>query len=507
MTLTINKNPEPNYIIPDCIRLTLLPGEIYIRELIISNLNGSAQLEYIINKDTLATWLTLSESNGIISPGAEKIIYDTINATGLSPDVYSTVLEITTDPNLSEVHIPITLTVITAADTINCQRIPLPRGWSYISSYIQPDDPQLEKVFENQVICNTMVILLNKTGIFWPSQNINTIGNFTPYVGYKNKMNVNDQWIVCGMPVVDKTVNTPKGVSYLPVLSSCPVKATDIFSQIEDHLVFAFEITQQEVYWPAGLLYSLDTLWPGKAYLINMLSPDSVIYPPAPCLKSNQTITESKSKKIENLPWTITNTGSAHIISVYASALSNFDKGDVIAAFNNENLCVGMSVIEDLTKNLGLIIYGDDFTTESIDGMHENEPIRLKLYKPNTHQEYDLDFEFDGSSLNTLPVFVEHGLSKILKISTISNVNAMLYSNSDIRVFPNPAKDEIIVSIVSENIKECSLRICNIDGKLINLIKIDQINNLININNLQPGVYILRFETEGTIINKKLIKQ
>jgi hypothetical protein len=504
LTLTINQNLVPIIsLLPSCINLTLIPGQTYRREILISN-TGFQELDFNINVLNNVGWMTFSPITGNIQSGNSKSINLDFDATGLTiGDYFVDIVISSNDPDNDTVVVPITLKIV---DSIIGQSIHLKKGWSLISSNRIPQDASPDSIFKNQIVCSTFKILIGKQGIFWPEHNLNTLGYWNPYEAYKLKMSVDDQWINYGQMVENKTVDIATGWSYLPVLSSCPVLSSDIFGQIENQLVFAFDL-DGFVYWPSAGLFTLDTLFPGKGYYISMNSNGSVTFPECDSKQTAIEPFEPKSKAIENIPWTITNTGSYHIVSVYSSVLSNFAQGDIIAAFNREGSCVGMSEINDLNRNLGLVIYGDDFTTESVDGMLENEPINLRLYKPGTREEYELDFVFDPDMPNYLPEFVNNGLSGIISLKAVSNLVNDDNEIFNVQIYPNPAENEFVVSIGNHTFKSCKLNIYQIDGLLLKSIEVTSNKTTIGIADLTLGVYLVNIEINGSVINRRLIKQ
>ena len=56
------------------------------------------------------------------------------------------------------------------------QMLNIPEGWSGISSYIDPLNKGIEGLFSGHE--NDLVVLASMTGIYYPSQQINTIGNW-----------------------------------------------------------------------------------------------------------------------------------------------------------------------------------------------------------------------------------------------------------------------------------------------------------------------------------------
>jgi len=226
-------------------------------------------------------------------------------------------------------------------------------NWSAISSYILPDEPKLESLMSNETDKGNLTILIGKSGIFWPSQHINTIGNWNTYEGYKVKMSTADDVRISGKYVENKSVNLSQGINYLPILSGNDVLATDIFNQISGQLIFAFDLGGA-IYWPGGGLYTLQTLEPGKAYLVSMSAAASVTFPET--VKSGH-LNSNKIQVVENSPWTVENTGVGHIISIYQSALADLKTGDIIAAFNSTGLCVGVTQFMGDAENLPLVVY------------------------------------------------------------------------------------------------------------------------------------------------------
>lgn len=59
--------------------------------------------------------------------------------------------------------------------------ITLPGGWSGISSFVVPDNPNVEAIFAPVV--DELVILKNFDGVYWPDAGVNSIGNWNDHAG------------------------------------------------------------------------------------------------------------------------------------------------------------------------------------------------------------------------------------------------------------------------------------------------------------------------------------
>ncbi|MCG8698538.1 MAG: T9SS type A sorting domain-containing protein, partial [Bacteroidales bacterium] len=71
-----------------------------------------------------------------------------------------------------------------------------------------------------------------------------------------------------------------------------------------------------------------------------------------------------------------------------------------------------------------------------------------------------------------------------------------------ISIYPNPSVDYIQIKTIPLN---NDIFIYNITGQLISVEKAT--NNTINISNLHPGLYYLKFNVNGQTVSKKIIKQ
>jgi pimeloyl-ACP methyl ester carboxylesterase len=375
------------------------------------------------------------------------------------------------------------------------QSVSLASGWSIISTYNSPDTPRLETIFADQITNSTMAIMLGKSGIFWPGYNINTIGDWNPYEGYKVRMNEDDQVIITGELLENKTVELPTGVSYLPMLSEAPVNAEEIFGQVEGELNFAFEIVTGLIYWPAGEIYTLEVLEPGKGYLVGMLETASVTFPDAGG-KSNTK--QNQPQIIHNAPWQISNTGIPHLISIQASAFEGLAYGDIISAFNSENLCVGMTQFVGGSQNLALVVYGDDVTTEVVDGMLDDELMRFVVYSTESSNNVEVDPRWNQSMTHTNH-FAENGLSAITGWKNATAIDENLLNL--VSIYPNPNTGLFHVDGISGKVE---IQILNSTGQLVRKFSTEQ-STTIDLSSQAKGIYFLKLVTDNDIMIEKII--
>jgi hypothetical protein len=394
-----------------------------------------------------------------------------------APDAMNTevTVEITQDPSPSE------------AD----QAIPLPAGWLGISSFIVPASPGIEDVLAG-IVDEMEIIIQFGGGFYWPSQNLNFFGDWDTYKGYKIKMNEPALLEFYGLPAVP-SVTFGAGLHYLPVLSQESVSASDVFGPAGNDLMFAFNIQEGLVYWPAGGIYTLETLEPGVGYLVRLLNPFTFDFAGKASYSHNQ-----NSTFVNSTPWNnVAKTGENHIISIDKAALTEIEDGSVIGVFNSTGICVGMTEIAGKLNNKALVVYGDDFTTLKVEGPAEGENLNLKLYTPSNSQVTDLVATYDPN-WNT-GTFEPNGLSliKSLKAGALGINN----ENVNFRIYPNPSSG--LFNILSDG--KITIEVVNSTGQIVNTSKFAG-NDILDLSRIGKGVYYMKiYSNYGVSIEKIVI--
>jgi hypothetical protein len=156
------------------------------------------------------------------------------------------------------------------------QLINFSSGWGSVSSFLYPVNDSIEEMFAP--VTEDLVILQNMNLVYWPSQGINTIGFWDTLSGYKINMTRDTQLIITGTILTDKTLDLPGGWTILPVLSSTGVPSAGLLDTMNS-LIIVKEIAGNNIYWPQEGIYTLDTLQTGKAYMINVSGPCSIVFP------------------------------------------------------------------------------------------------------------------------------------------------------------------------------------------------------------------------------------
>jgi subtilisin-like proprotein convertase family protein len=75
----------------------------------------------------------------------------------------------------------------------------------------------------------------------------------------------------------------------------------------------------------------------------------------------------------------------------------------------------------------------------------------------------------------------------------------------DIQLQPNPAHEQVELTLWGSDITESQARILYSNGQVIREFTVTEKNNTLNTNDLTPGVYFIQVISEGNVVTKKLI--
>ncbi len=157
------------------------------------------------------------------------------------------------------------------------QTLIIPAGWSSISMSLNPYFSELESIFENDM--DDLIILQNMTGVFWPGQNVNTMGSWDYQSGYVIKMSEAANITVPGATITNKTIALQQGWNLIPVLCENGISCNEVLEQLGENLIIIKEPASTNVFWPGMNIQSLAMLQQGKAYLILVNSAAQLTFP------------------------------------------------------------------------------------------------------------------------------------------------------------------------------------------------------------------------------------
>jgi len=373
------------------------------------------------------------------------------------------------------------------------QQLQFNAGWSGVSLYRTPVNNILESLVEP--IKPDLNMIYNLSGDqYIPEKSILTLWNRE--TGYIANCTNGSTLPIQGSYNQGQVLHINQGWNLIPVLSYCPVDP-GLFA-MNNNLIMIKEIAGLGVYWPQANISDLEHLEPGRAYLAQFNSSETVIFPQ--CLS----VGLFASKSMVNEPFIPEEWGKLHktpISFVLALPLDQFageniSNGDVIGAFTPEGILAGIS---EIGLNHTLVLFGDDPLTPEKDGFALGDPIVLKLYKRTASGIFTIEPNLVGDI--PLESFKENGAAQIEEVK-LTLVNKTDWINC--LVYPIPASHTLSIFNPSSTL-QCI--VTTPTGQALIHSRIEPGVNRIEIGNLRSGMYLIQFENKGFKISKRFIKQ
>nr|NQU91317.1 T9SS type A sorting domain-containing protein [Bacteroidota bacterium] len=393
----------------------------------------------------------------------------------------------------------------------------IPAGWSGISSFIIPTAGNLESMFNP--ILSDLVILQNTNGMFWPGQNVNTLGNWNTHEGYQIKVANAIELTISGSREDNLTLQLAEGWNLIPVLSECEADVAELF--IGTEVTIVKEVAGNGIYWPEFGINSLQVLEPGKAYFVLMSGEEGITFPectPIPAFplegeggefyeKTLASRQEPNGSQRGGTPLSckrgaegeVIFTPITHTIAIPLVTVSGIQTGDIIGAFDAARNCFGVSVYKN--QNTSITLFGDDPTTSQKDGFNEDEQLAFRLYRPSNGEKFDLEVSYENRFDNS-GLFHTNGISVVKNVKASSTGVANL-EFSGVRIYPNPTSGMIHITGIEES---SSIKIFNAFGEQIKHNEI-LTSNEVDLSGQPKGVYFIRIESEKGSYFEKIIIQ
>jgi hypothetical protein len=265
--------------------------------------------------------------------------------------------------------------------------------------------------------------------------------------------------------------------------------------------------------WESGRLWRESTpdflkfIQPGSAYLLVNWNPGVDFDVDFPAYNASSPVfsplVNNATDDRNNSPWNdVVKTSLPHFLMFEDEVLAKLQPGDIIGAFNQYDVCVGMEEFVDRSSSFNLVAMGDDPLTLEIDGFETGEVMTFKLYRQATEETYDVSFTYDAEYPNYNGLFAIVGVSNVVDITlSITSLNDINNSYS-VNVFPNPAKD--VINITSDySIK--SVTLVNYVGQTVFTQPVSGNSYQINVSEYVTGMYFVRVETtDGSVITKRI---
>ena len=374
--------------------------------------------------------------------------------------------------------------------------IQIPKGWSGLSSWVLPHNPQIENVFTP--VADKLIILQTMNSMYYPSQTINTIGSWESQSAFKIKVTEDCTLRISGYDDLNKDFDMAIGWNLVPIVCNQPVVAIELFSVLYSGLIIAKDIAGSGVYWPEFGVNSLGSLQPGKAYFVKMRNAGTITFPEND-FTGFKTL-DLPSAPDNQSPWgLVNNSPSSHIIAIPASVSQEFSQNSFIGAFTTEGICAGYCSIN--AQSQVLVVNNDDPLTSENDGFEVGEPLSFRIWDSGTGNDAPLKVQFNPGQPDHSGVFVADGISAISDIQILNNTPEQFLNG--IKVYPNPAHDFVNIAGIAEG-TVLQITVFTQTGQRV-MSQTLTTNCQIDFRNFPAGIYLLKMDDGQNLKFEKVV--
>ncbi|MDP8238835.1 MAG: Ig-like domain-containing protein [Candidatus Hatepunaea meridiana] len=399
--------------------------------------------------------------------------------------------------------------LIVIADTTPFE-LEILEGWSMISLNISPVDdyyvedeesgPNIVLMFEQLRINENnhrVIRIKNEEGRFYtPAWGYNGIPYWNIFQGYQIKVTEDCEAVWGGVPILaDTDIPIQAGwnnIAYFPSYTLPADRASDYyaFSPIIDNII-QVKNGYGDFMVPAWGYSNMRPCVPGMGFQI-LVDEDVNLEYPEPLDEGDAMIVSGEFDNAER-HW-LTTIRTNQNMSVLVNAVEGLDvtDGSQIAAFNQSSgRMVGVGTISDGV--CGLAVWGDDYSTEAVDGMTKEDKFDLRLWDTNSETEMALT-----------PVIFHQGksLSYLKDALLVLDVEVSVIPDEFYlsRNYPNPFNATTRLSYGLPDASQVSIHIYDIAGRLVEtLISSEQTAGHHAVvwdgMNVTSGVYLVKMET------------
>ena len=300
--------------------------------------------------------------------------------------------------------------------------ITLNRGWNMISINLDPQDDRIMTIFTDVVDRERLILVKDGSGRFYaPEWDYDNIRNWQRGSGYQVKVREEDELTIVGDIIpFDTPIPLSRGWNVIAYYPEEAMEAPWAFESIEGVLLIAKD--EYGHFYAPGWVWMWFTCFPTRGYQVLVEEDVDLIYPEEP--EQRVAIAESDLTQPTDGHWT-TPVPTGQNMSVLVTSLNDVHvaERDQIAAFSQDGRMVGVGTV-DMNGHCGIAVWGDDPTTEAVDGALEGEALRFRLWDGSVERvivpevmDGDLVYHTDGFSalrLESEPsVPVEFGISAV----------------------------------------------------------------------------------------------
>ncbi|MCF7810493.1 T9SS type A sorting domain-containing protein, partial [bacterium] len=479
--------------------------------------------------ENIVEWLTIEPQAGLIETGDEREIILTFNSEDLEEDQdYFAELQIkSNDPVTREILIDIHL---------NTSRIEprelgvfLAQDWNMISINVIPDrefwlrdeGPDIVLMTEQLRIDEDnhhVIILKDSNGEFYmPVYGFNGIPYWNLEQGYMVKVDEDIETTWTGAPIeFDADIHIEQGWNIIPYYPTWELDASAdeyyVLSSIIDHVLLAKDVNGDFI----APEYGHSSMQPWRetqGYQINVDEDVTLNYPEA--REERSLISKNRSEGGDRIEVTEIRTPNKHWnkpantgcnMSLLINISNNYQlaEGDQLAAITADGKIAGVGIFND--NRCGLAVWGDDPTTDYIDGLKDGEAYTLKIWDQSRNEALDVEIVnvMKGDGLK----YRNDGFTVLsAEITPSAAIPDDYYLSQN---YPNPFNETTKLEFGLPQDTRISIAVYDLSGRLVKcLINSDyragHYTTIWQADDVVAGIYIVRISATDFTSVKKMI--
>jgi hypothetical protein len=403
---------------------------------------------------------------------------------------------------------------IIVSSRMKTQNIILEQGWNTISTYIQPNISDISVLLDG-IKANLSMVNSNTGNVYWPSLDINEIGEWDYCEGYHVYMENSDTLIISGHQVVSERtpIQLNKGWNLTGYLLDQPLPIEKALSSIINTIQLVTNNAGQ-IYWPDNDINSIGYMVPGQGYKLFTRSAVDLNYPSISIespkfVEGNLTTQHNGIESIKPKRYVLdyTSTGVNSILLVESE---DFFVGDEVGVWSDSGILVGNGLA--VKGKVAITVWGrNTLLPEQITGADFQEALRLTLWSAREDREFPLKIvtirKINGDSHDNNQLLFEPDAIFIAGVETEKDLPQRYSLDQN---FPNPFNPTTLIRYEIPKDESVTLDVFNLLGQHISTI-VDEVQPAgsyqiqYNAENLASGVYFYRFKAGNYTDIKKMI--
>lgn len=446
--------------------------------------------------DVRIGWMAVEPTEGVIEAGDSEQFNMVLDARGLPVAVFEGELIFHHDGIDGETHLPITMNV-TDEPVQTFRNLDMRFGWNLVSLNVEPDEDDVPTMMAPLVEAGALVMVKNGAGQFFvPALDFNNIEAWMFDEGYMVKLNQNTRLQVGGLSIVaEAAIPLTEGWNMAAYYPRRSVEATLALSGLaeSDHLIIAKD-GFGHFYVPEYGFSNMGLMREGRGYQYRVDADVELSY--VQMMDGAPERNESLHRQIASAPRELPElpvTGLNMSLLVKADASLSGDIG-----VYSDGMLVGSGLLED--GMAGVAVWGDDPTTESIDGAVEGAALEVRLVRGSGSQ---------SASFTTLSGSQAYRTDSFWAIELGESEEVLPESFGLESVYPNPFNSRTIIRYALVESSPVNLSLYDLSGRLVSSLAsgvqtAGYHTASVNGMDMPSGVYIVRLQSNGQIAQQKL---